>query len=80
MSHAFAGHAHRIGGHLQLGRAECGEMGRPLGLAAEFENVCFENVCAHERVDDPVGQIGRAHVGFRRRIDRVARRSAEQVA
>jgi len=75
MSRAFAGHAHRIGGDPQLGQAERGEMGDPLGLGAEFEHVC-----AHERVDDAVRQIGRAHVGFRRRIDRVARRSAEQVA
>ena len=71
----FAGHAHRIGRDAQLGQAERGEMGRPLGLGAEFEDVC-----AQQRVDDAVGQIGGAHVGGRRRIDRVARRSAEQIA
>ena len=48
-------------------------MGHPLGLAGEFEHVC-----AGQRVDDAVGEIGGAHVGRRRRIDRVARRPAEQ--
>jgi len=75
MSRGFAGHAHGIGGHPQHGQAERGEMGRPLGLGAEFEHVC-----AGERIDDAVRQIGRTHVGRRRRIDRVARRSAEQIA
>ena len=72
---AFAGCAHGIGGDPQLGHAERGEMGHPLGLGAEFEDVC-----ACERVDDAVGKIGRAHVGRRGCIDRVARRSAEQIA
>jgi hypothetical protein len=71
----FAGHADGIGGDPQFGQAERAHMRAPLGLAAEFEPVC-----AGERGDDAVGKIGRAHVGFRRRIDRVARRSAEQIA
>ena len=71
----FAGRAHGVRGHPHPGHAEGCEVGRPLGLGGEFANVC-----ALERVDDAVRQIGCAHVGFRRRVDRVARRSAEQIA
>ena len=49
----FARYARRIGGDPQLGHAERGEMGRPLGLGAEFEDLC-----GAQRVDDAVGQIG----------------------
>jgi len=75
MSRGFAGHAHGIGGDPQFGRAERGEMGRPLGLGGEFADVC-----AGERVDDAVRQIGCAHVGGGRRVDGVARRSAQEIA
>ena len=64
----FAGHAHGIGVDPQFGQAERADMGRPLGLAGEFEHFC-----AAERVDDAVRQIGGAHIGRRRRVDRVAR-------
>jgi len=74
---SFASHADGIGNRPQFGQAERGQMGRPLGFGAEFEAVC-----ADERLDDAVRQIGRAHVGFHRRVDRVAgpRRCAEQGA
>ncbi len=55
---AFAGHAHGIGGHAQPGQAERVQMRPPVGFAGEFENLC-----ACERVDDAVSQIGRAHIG-----------------
>jgi hypothetical protein len=75
MSRGFAGHAHRIGRDPQVGQAERGEMGHPLGLAAEFADVC-----AGERVDDPVREIGGAHIGGRRSVDRIARRPAQKIA
>jgi len=47
----------------------------PVGFACEFEDLG-----ARQRLDDAVRQIGRAHVGDSRRIDRVARRSAQKIA
>ena len=71
---SFAGHAHGIGVDPQFGQAKRAEMGRPLGLAGEFEDFC-----AAERVDDAVRQIGGAHIGRRGLVDHVAR-PAEEVA
>ncbi len=72
---AFAGCAHGIGGHPQLGQAERAQMRPPLGFTGEFEDFCLA-----ERFDDAVRQIGRAHIGHGRRVDRVARRPAQEIA
>jgi len=40
----------------------------------------FEDACAAQRIDDAVRQIGRAHIGYGRRIDRIARRAAQKIA
>ena len=75
MSRVFAGHAHGIGGDPQFGQAKRAQMRAPLGFAGEFEDVC-----AAQRVDEAVRQIGRAHIGHGCRIDRIARRPAQEIA
>ncbi len=72
---AFAGHPHGIGGHPQPGQTERAQMRPPIGLAGEFQDLR-----APQGIDDAAGQIGRAHIGRRRRVDRVARRPAQEVA
>ena len=47
----------------------------PVGFTGEFEDFC-----ASQRIDDAVRQIGRAHIGHRRRVDRIARRPAQKIA
>ncbi len=72
---AFAGCAHGIGGHPQFGQAERAQMRPPIGFTGEFEDLGLA-----ERFDDAMRQIGRVHIGQGRRIDRVARRPAQEVA
>ena len=71
---AFAGHAHGIRGDPQLGQAERAHMRPPVGFTGEFEDFC-----ASQRIDDAVRQIGRAHIGHRRCVDRIARRPPKRL-
>jgi hypothetical protein len=50
-------------------------MSHPFGFSRKVELFC-----ALQRVDGASSQIGRLHVGGGRRIDRIARRPAEQIA
>ena len=75
MSRAFAGRAHGIGVDPQFGQAKRAQMRKPVGFASEFADVC-----AAQRIDDAVRQVGRAHIGHGRRIDRIARRAAQKIA
>ncbi len=71
----FAGDAHRIGRHLQVGQAEGTQVVHPiLARAKDARSV------AAEPVDDVLRQIARAHVGDRGGINHVGRRPAEQAA
>ena len=73
---AFAGHAHGIGGDPQLGQAERAR-DAPVHSASQANS---RTSALAERIDDAVRQIGRAHIGRRRRVDRVARRPAQEIA
>ena len=71
----FAGHAHGIRGDLAArpGRARAHAPTSRLHRR-------IQDFCASQRIDDAVRQIGRAHIGNRRRVDRIARRPAQKIA
>ncbi len=72
---AFAGHAHGIGRDPQSVRPSARRCARQSASQANSRTSA-----PAERIDDAVRQIGRVHIGRRRRIDRVARRPAQEIA
>jgi hypothetical protein len=71
----FAGDANGVGLNAHLIQPQRAKMRHPFRLTGEV--VSFS---ALQRVDDAVRQIGRAHVGEGRRVDRITRRPAHEVA